>query len=272
MAILQLFRISPLTGLAVLASLATILWCAILLPRVKWPQHRFLVGFVGLTSVYNGLRLVKDAGVDWIGSKLFSDSLPSLIVTLLYVVAVFVLEAFCAEHHITKLRLRVAEASAKDGRAPDPEEVARQAARLKAANRSRGTDMALALVDGDGRISFANRQAQLLADQEGGARLQDLLNLTAKLAGGDAESAFCVRTAVDTLAGPQCEVLAVGFEIPDLSGQGRRAALAIVPIKGRLLDQCFAPGSATTAPSIQEKGEQISADKTNDGYTQCQLQ
>jgi hypothetical protein len=272
-AILNLFRVSPLTGLAVLVTLAIILWCAVLLPRVKWPHHRFLVGFIGLASVYNGLRLVKDAGVNWIGSDLFADSVPSLIVTLLYGVAVFVLEAFCAEHQITKLRLRVAEAFTRDGQAPDPKEVERRSAQLAASTRPKGADMALALIDGDGQISFANRPAQLLAEREEDTRLQGLVNLAAKVANGDAASAFCVRTALRGWSGSQCEVLAVGFEVPDRPDDDRRAALAIVPLRGHLLDQCLAPGGAAVVIPKQEEGQRTNNEKrTNKECSECQLQ
>lgn len=110
MPILEMFRVNTFIGVAWCACLATIVWCLILLPALARGPERFLVGFIGLIAVYQGLRLLKDAGV-WKPSGAGSwEDVATLVVCSLYLVALLVVQVFGAEHSRTKVRLRLAEA------------------------------------------------------------------------------------------------------------------------------------------------------------------
>jgi phosphatidylserine synthase len=113
MPLVQVFRSNVFVGLAMCACLAAILWCVFLMPKLTRGPERFLVGFIGLISTFQGLRILKDAGV-WELPRFssFAD-LATLIVCGLCLVALFVVQIFGAEHRRTTLRLRLSEANEK---------------------------------------------------------------------------------------------------------------------------------------------------------------
>ncbi len=108
-----MFRSNVFVGLAMCACLAAILWCILLLPKLTRGHERFLVGFIGLISTFQGLRILKDTGV-WEPPRFssFAD-VATLIVCGLYLVALSVVHVFGAEHRRTTLRLRLSEANEK---------------------------------------------------------------------------------------------------------------------------------------------------------------
>ncbi len=58
------FHSAPLAGLALLVCLATIFWCAWSLRRCVYDTlDRYLLGFIGLLAVYQGLRLLKEKNI-----------------------------------------------------------------------------------------------------------------------------------------------------------------------------------------------------------------
>lgn len=113
MPLVQTFRSNVFIGLAMCACLAAILWCILLLPKLTRGHERFLVGFIGLISTFQGLRILKDAGI-WEPPR-FSKltDLATLIVCGLCLVALFVVHIFGTEHRRTTLRLRLSEANEK---------------------------------------------------------------------------------------------------------------------------------------------------------------
>jgi hypothetical protein len=81
------------------------------MPRLARGRERFLVGLIGLISIFQGLPILKDAGV-WTAPRFSSlTDLATLIVCGLYLVALFVVHVFGMEHRRTTLRLRLSEAN-----------------------------------------------------------------------------------------------------------------------------------------------------------------
>lgn len=109
MPILELFRANPFTGLALGACLGAILWCIVLLPRLGRGHERFLVASIGLMAVFEGLRLLKDAGIWKPAQGSAYEEAAKFIVCCLYLAALLVVQVFGAEHRRTKLRLRLSE-------------------------------------------------------------------------------------------------------------------------------------------------------------------
>jgi PAS domain S-box-containing protein len=110
--LLHTFRTSPVTGLSVCVCLTTILWCITLLHRMSNSSDRFLVGFIGLVAICQGLRLLREIGL-WSTASGYLDGAVNLTITLLYLVAVMVLQLYTAEHSRNRMRLRLAEANEK---------------------------------------------------------------------------------------------------------------------------------------------------------------
>ncbi len=109
--LIQLFQNSPPHGLALLVCLASSLWSAILFPRYGDVRERFLIGFIGLISVYEGVRILKDAGIEFgMAAQVWSD-FSTLIVSLLFLLALLVLKIASREHRRTKEHLRLVEAT-----------------------------------------------------------------------------------------------------------------------------------------------------------------
>lgn len=118
MPIVEMFRANAFTGLAMCACLAAILWCVFLLPRLGRGHERFLVAFIGLIAVFEGLRLLEEAGV-WRSTRSSTfESAAKFIVCCLYLGALLVVQVFGAEHRRTKLRLRLSEMNEKPMIAP----------------------------------------------------------------------------------------------------------------------------------------------------------
>jgi hypothetical protein len=111
MPLVEMFRANPFIGLTMCVCLLAIFWCIALLPRLGRGHERFLVGFIGLIAIYQGLRMLKDAGVWKPPGPSSLENAATFIVCTLYLVALVVVQIFGAEHHRTKVRLRLAEAN-----------------------------------------------------------------------------------------------------------------------------------------------------------------
>ena len=82
-----------------------------LFPRHGDVRERFLIGFIGLISVYEGVRILKDAGIEFgMAAQVWSD-FSTLIVSLLFLLALLVLKIASREHRRTKEHLRLVEAT-----------------------------------------------------------------------------------------------------------------------------------------------------------------
>jgi len=108
MALGFLLTIGPLLGLSVIMTLVAVLWCVILMPRLKDGRDRFLVGLVSLISIHHGLRLLQQGGLMGPESQGMLD-MASFLVTGLYALAVVMLEIYTKEYRRNRYRLRLAE-------------------------------------------------------------------------------------------------------------------------------------------------------------------
>jgi hypothetical protein len=106
-----MFRANVFTGLTMCVCLLAVFWCVVLLPRLGRGHERFLVGFIGLIAICQGLRVLKDAGIWKPPGPSLLENAATFIVCTLYLVALLVVQVFGAEHRRTKVRLRMAEAN-----------------------------------------------------------------------------------------------------------------------------------------------------------------
>ncbi len=113
---MEMFRANAFVGLAMCVCLVAILWCVFLLPKLGRGHERFLVGFIGLIAVSQGLGILKDAGIWKLPGSASMAHLATFVVCSLYLVALLVVQIFGAEHRKTKMKLRLAEAN----QAPEP--------------------------------------------------------------------------------------------------------------------------------------------------------
>lgn len=107
----QLFNISPFLSLSLCVCLGTVLWCILLLRRgCHHFADRFLIGFVGLLSVYHCLQILKRAGIVPIAPFHQLDEAVDLLVNSLYLLAALLLRVSNHDRFATIFRLRLAEA------------------------------------------------------------------------------------------------------------------------------------------------------------------
>lgn len=107
----RLFWTSPILAFALLICLATILWCILILRRRQQGPDRFLAALIGIVAIYQGLRLLRMAGVIWTpGSHVF-DMFSDLMVAGLYFVSVLILKISMTERKTAAVRLRLVEAN-----------------------------------------------------------------------------------------------------------------------------------------------------------------
>jgi uncharacterized membrane protein len=111
MSLYEIFGQNVLLGLSVCASLVTITWCIALLRLRHARQERFLVGFIGLLSVYQAMRISQDIGIWKAAVNPLLASMATLVVTLIFLVALLVVHLFGSELWCTRMQLRVAEAN-----------------------------------------------------------------------------------------------------------------------------------------------------------------
>lgn len=112
--LVQIFRASPLMGLALCVCLATILWCIFLARRQQSGLDRVLTGLLGLISIYEAMRVMKDSGIilfPGLNHKL--DGWVDFIIAIMYLVAAMFLKVSGSERASTKVRLRLVEANEK---------------------------------------------------------------------------------------------------------------------------------------------------------------
>jgi hypothetical protein len=111
MPLVEMFRANVFIGLTMCVCLLAIFWCIALLPRLGHGHERFLVSFIGLIAIYQGLRMLKDAGIWRPPGPSSVENAATFIVCSLYLVALVVVQIFGAEHRRTRVRLRLAEAN-----------------------------------------------------------------------------------------------------------------------------------------------------------------
>jgi len=168
---LQIFKTNPVAGLSVLVCLATILWCTVLIRRYRSSKDRYLLGLIGLISVYQSLRVLRDFGI-WAMPRLPNlDASVELTVSLLYLLAAVILRASSVDRANTKVRLRLVEAN--ESRAPAFHAIApgtRESARAPdcegpgevASALLQASPLAVFSVDRDGLVTYWNGAAERL--------------------------------------------------------------------------------------------------------------
>lgn len=125
----HIFLVKPLAALSILLCLGTILSCVAL--ERKRPHHRtdrFLIGFLGLLSVYQGLRVLQGAGIVAISSNRLDGAI-EVAVTGLCLLATVVLRLAAMDHLDHELAMRLVRAAPPRSQLRNPE-VERDLARL----------------------------------------------------------------------------------------------------------------------------------------------
>jgi hypothetical protein len=108
----QLLHVSPFSTASLFVCLGTIWWCIRLLRRRSHHvADRFLIGFVGLLSVYQGLNALRKVGLLKVASPWQLDDAVEFLVNSLYLLSAFVLRMSTEDRYSTTFRLRLEEAT-----------------------------------------------------------------------------------------------------------------------------------------------------------------
>lgn len=107
----EMSQMGFLVGLSLVVSIATLAWCAILIPRLKFKPDRFLVAVVGLLSFLHIFKLLQETGIWPIPIPAVLAPVSGLLVAVAFLTAVFLLGAYRAQHRRVEYRLRLAEAN-----------------------------------------------------------------------------------------------------------------------------------------------------------------
>ena len=113
MYLVQIFRASPLLGSALCVCLATILWCIFLTRKQPNGLDKILTGLLGLISIYEALRILKDSGVVSFSGLQKLDGWVDLLIASMCMTAAMILKLSTTDRASTKVRLRLVEANEK---------------------------------------------------------------------------------------------------------------------------------------------------------------
>ncbi len=111
MYLFQIFRASPMMGLALSVCIVTILWCIFLTRRQPSGLDKVLTGLLGLISIYEALRVMNDSGLLFSGLKL--DGWVDFLIALMCLIAAVILKISTTDRNSTRVRLRLVEANEK---------------------------------------------------------------------------------------------------------------------------------------------------------------
>jgi len=100
-----------LVGLSLIVSLATLIWCAVLIPRLKFRPDRLLVAIVGLLCFLHIFKLLQETGIWPFPIPPHLQPVSGFLVALAFLAAVLLLGAYRAQHRRVEFRLRLAEAN-----------------------------------------------------------------------------------------------------------------------------------------------------------------
>ncbi len=169
---------STLCALAVGFILVTICWTVILLQEIKDRRSRFLVGMVGIISVFHGLRLLTDPGLAGFEGAREYGHLVDLLVAILVFVALLILNNETARHRVTQVKLRLSEAMEPPAPVLDKKAISQVFARRQAAKDPvdggserpeavldrliQRSPIAIVALDDQGRVCTCNRAAEEL--------------------------------------------------------------------------------------------------------------
>ena len=120
MYLFQIFRASPLMGLALCVCLATIFWCILMARKQQTKLDRVLTGLLGLISIYEAIRVMKDSGIVLFpGMNHHLDGWVDFVIASMYLVAALFLKVSGTERASTQVRLRLVEANEKTMELPN---------------------------------------------------------------------------------------------------------------------------------------------------------
>lgn len=111
--LVQIFRASPMMGLALCVCLATILWCILLAKRQQGRLDKILTGLLGMIAVYEAVRILKECGILLFPGIRKLDGWVDFIIASLYLVAALFLKVSSVDRANTNVRLRLVEANEK---------------------------------------------------------------------------------------------------------------------------------------------------------------
>jgi len=105
------FHAAPLAGLALLVCLATIFWCFWALRRSIYDTlDRYLLGFIGLLAIYQGLRLLREIGLVTLFSNRALNTGVELTVALLYLLSAAIMRLSSDKRRYADFQVRSARA------------------------------------------------------------------------------------------------------------------------------------------------------------------
>ncbi len=108
----RVFLVRPFAALSVLTCLAALLMCwSVVRKRAHQRVDRFLVGFVGLLAVSQGLRLLRDCGVLTLPANAQLNDMVELLITAFYLMATLVLKLSSIDRMNADFLLRMARAA-----------------------------------------------------------------------------------------------------------------------------------------------------------------
>jgi hypothetical protein len=108
----RVFLVRPFAAMSVLICLATILSCwSVLKKRAHHTIDRFLIGFLGLLSIYEGLRVLEACGLLALPASAHLNDMIELVVTAFYLMAILILRLSSDDRLTTNLQLRLAQAA-----------------------------------------------------------------------------------------------------------------------------------------------------------------
>lgn len=165
MEFLKLLQSHPLNGIALLVSLSVIIWCILLLRRIRGLHNRILTGLVGMTAVFQGLRLLQGTGLLPEASRTGIDDAVNLLVTGIYLASLFALRGLIRESATTAMALRLAESNqAKPLQHPHAAPIMVRVMPTPADDLSRvvldAAPIPMFAVGLDGKVNYWNRAAE----------------------------------------------------------------------------------------------------------------
>ena len=108
----HIFRIKPFAAISILLCLTTILACFLLeRRRPQQSSDRFLIGVLGLLSVYQGMRILQGVGLLSIAIGPTIDDAIELLITAFYLMAALMLRLSSVNHLEAESAIRLAHAA-----------------------------------------------------------------------------------------------------------------------------------------------------------------
>ena len=118
MTIWSMMQANPLAALTLLCCLLTLYKSARLVGHMRWWEDRYLIAFIGLVSIDQGLRVLKSEGVLKAESGPL-ESAADLIIAALFLLALMVAKTQASDHHQARMTVRLFEANLRN-RVPSP--------------------------------------------------------------------------------------------------------------------------------------------------------